>query len=483
MHVNKRKFKWNNKGFTLIELMVTVILVALVLTTVYGMITAGNRIFAQGDAKADVQSSLRVSANFISDQIRYASNVKILDSLPVNFTSDTKQYIYEDGGILKYYDGHTISNVPGVLDGVIATLDFEDKNSQTVLIRINGTLRNQSYEVETAAYLLNIGSSALAPVASGDGKVIEFLPGIPINSNINARPITAITIKTDPVGITETTPNGQVAFAADVSPADASRKAVEWFLTSHVTYAAIESTSATTGILKFNGAAAGNSVTVKARAMDGSGVVSNFPVTITVTDAAVVTGTLVEVTSDYNNIFQKGGRLQMKAIVTPESASTLGVNWSLNVDSSVATINSEGVLETNSLNSSNGTIVVTATLTTGESGSKVIQIIENIDSISLNQTSGTTTGNGANTVYSTKVKCLINPGSKSVTLSNGVTAIDWTVTGNNSGRTITLIKNTDGSVDVQAKGHQNSTGSFNLTATITPISGAGKIALISIIVP
>lgn len=483
MHMNKRRFKWNNKGFTLIELMVTVILIALVLTTVYGMVTAGNRIFAQGDAKADVQSSLRVSANFISDQIRYASNVQILDSLPVNFASDTKQYIYEDGGILKYYDGHTISNVPGILDGVMVTLDFEDKNSQTVLIRINGTSRNQSYEVETAAYLLNIGSSALAPVAPGDGKVIEFLPGIPINANINAYPIEEISIETDDIGIRETTGDGQVAFVAEVLPENASRKTVEWFLTSPVSYATIESTSATTGILKFIGAAAGDSVTVNARALDGSGVVADFPITITVTDAAVVAGTLVEVKSDYNHIFQKNGRLQMEAKVTPESASALGVTWSLSVGSSIATITSEGVLETNALNSSNDTIVVTATLATGESGSKVIQIIDNIDSISLNQISGTTTGNGSNTVYNAKVQCLLNPGSKSVTLSNGVTAIDWTVTGNNSGRTITMIKNADGSVDIQAKGHQNNKGSFNLTATITPISGTGKIAIISINVP
>jgi prepilin-type N-terminal cleavage/methylation domain-containing protein len=54
------KYILNNKGFTLVELMVIVVLIGIVLSIVYNMMTTGNRIFAQGDAKADVQSSLRV---------------------------------------------------------------------------------------------------------------------------------------------------------------------------------------------------------------------------------------------------------------------------------------------------------------------------------------------------------------------------------------------------------------------------------------
>jgi len=469
MRAGMTKYRLNNKGFTLIELMVTVLLIGLVLTTVYGMVTAGNRFFAQGDAKADIQSSLRVSANYISDQIRYASDVQILGSLPsaADMAASGKHYIYEESGVLKYYDGHSVQNIPGLLEGVNATLHLEDENSQTVSIRIDGTARNQTYNVETAAFLLNIGTSALA---AGSGPAIEFSPGAPVIADVNSNPITGITIKTDPEGILESPIDGQVIFKADVTPADASRKTVEWHFISPVSYATVASTSATTGLLEFDGSEAGDAVTVYASALDGTGVTSNH-ITITVTDSAIIPATSVTVASDYSNIFQKGGEMQMEAHVTPEDASLSGVTWSLNVGSSIATISSDGMLRTNTLNSSTGTIVVTATLASGESDTKNIQIIENITGAQIQEVSSSNSGG----TYSGKIKCTLLPGNISATPANGAASVTWDVSDLKKCSITSMTPNSDGTLDLVMT-QDKSNASFSIRATVTPISGTGKVS-------
>lgn len=469
----------------MIELMVTVVIVALVLTTIYSMMSAGNRIFAQGDAKADIQSNLRVSGNFISDKLRYASEVEILSDKPADMTTSTKEYIYAEDGVLKYYDGYNISNVPGTLDGVETDIYFEDQNSQTVLIRINGTLRGQTYSVETSAYLLNIGVSALA---AGSGAVIEFEPGVPVIADINARPIEKITIKTEPLGITTATVDGDVTFVADVEPEDASKKTVEWILQpSTITYATIESTSATTGLLQFNGAEVGDSVTVYARALDGSGVISDFPIVITVSEDEPVSAVSITVESDYDYIFKTNGQLQMKAKITPENATNLSVNWSLNVGKEVAEIRDDGLLQTKGTNSSNGTIAVTATIPeTGDSHTKYIQIIDNINGIDLQQGTVSRSGSGNGTIFTIDVDCrlITSSGTKLATMSNGVKSIAWS-SSNIQGEVqdISWTEKGNGSIEVKVVGHHNKKGSFDLIATITPISGVGMAKTIKIAVP
>lgn len=466
MHENRMKRKLNNKGFTIVELMITIFLISLVLTIAYGMLSYGNRIFVQGDSKADIQSNLRVSANFISDKIRYASNVVILADKPANITDSTKEYIYAEDGVLKYYDGHTVTLVPGFLDGVLSTIQFADNNTQNVYIRVNGTLRNESFQVETSAFLQNIGAKALA---ESNGAAIEFSPGVPVNADIDARPITDIVIKTVPNGITDTTIDGQVAFIATVSPADASLKMVEWVIASPVSYASIISTSATAGLLKFNGTTIGDSVTIRAKALDGSGVLSQFPITITVTDSAIVGGTSLVVMSNYDSIFQKNGELQMTAEILPVNSNQLTRTWTLNPNNiSIATIGlNDGMLKTNSLNTNTGTIKVTATLETGELASKDINIIPNITGISINALPTAVTDGR----YNGKITCTLSPGGRPATLANGVKLITWSISLKKCS-VASQTKNSDGTLNLSI----NATGNnayFDVTATVNPISGNG----------
>jgi hypothetical protein len=364
--------------------------------------------------------------------------------------------------------------VPGVLDGVQTGIYFEDRNSEAVLIRLNATFREQVYEVETAASLLNIGDSILI---SASGSVIEFVPGIPVNANINARPIETITIRTEPVTLVAPV-DGHVAFIADVLPTDASQKTVKWEFTNPVDYASIVSTSATTGLLKFEGAEAGDIVNVRAVAMDGSGVVSNV-YTITVSeDAPANSGDSVTVKSDYDYIYRGNGMLQMDAEITPAGSTVLEVEWSLSPININISINEEGELKTTAANTYTGPITVTATLPTGETGSKTINVIENITEIEIEEVSAQKIVKvGGNLKYTGKFKCTLLPVNKPATIANGVTTLTWSVAKeSNQYKSSVIHENADGTIDLEVLGN-NANAKFSVTATIKhPISGEGLIS-------
>ena len=151
------KNKSNKKAFTLVELMVSITLISLVLFIAYGMMGSSNILFAKGNTKADIQSNLRLNANYISDEIRYASSIRILSAIPSPIDS-TKKYIYSDGGVLKQYSAGETLIIPGSLEGVISELYFDDKDSQNVIFRISGTFNNETYEVESSVFMLNVGT-------------------------------------------------------------------------------------------------------------------------------------------------------------------------------------------------------------------------------------------------------------------------------------------------------------------------------------
>jgi len=380
--------KNNQKGFTLIEILISISLLSLVLLMTYNMHLFNYKVFNRGSSKADIQSNLRLNVDFISDKIRYASNLKILANKPSTF-DPLKQYIYSEGGVLKFYDVGTLKDVAGSLGGVSSTIYFEDKDAQTVTFKVYGTQKDESYEIDSSVYMLNVGTGG---IAESNGAAIEFMPGIPVNANINAKPVESITISPSPSSIENIARNNSVNFTAVVTPADASINTVSWSVkindvdspTAHII-----STGPSTACLSLTNAIIGAIIKVKASAMDGTSV-SSSPYSLTVIDdpyaiptALVIKSSIPDVPEDPSPdyIFQANGLLQMKSYISPVTANT-SVEWSIDKTSAVATIDIYGVLKTNSLNTSLGNIIVTATSKSNPalSATKTINLIKNINS-------------------------------------------------------------------------------------------------------
>ena len=380
--------KNNQKGFTLIEILISISLLSLVLLMTYNMHLFNYKVFNKGSSKADIQSNLRLNAEFISDKIRYASNLKILANKPSIF-DPLKQYIYSEGGVLKFYDVGTIKDVAGNLGDVSSTIYFEDKDSQTVTFKVNGTQTDESYEIDSSVYMLNVGAGG---IGESNGVAIEFMPGIPVNANINAKPVEAITITPSPSGTNTITKNNSIDFTAVVTPADASINTVTWSVNvNNATSpsASIISTGASTGRLSLTNATIGATIKVTATAMDGTSVSSSQYVLTVIDDPYAVPTSIVVQSSmpanpstDY--IFQTNGLLQMSSSILPATANK-AVNWSIN-NASATTIDVNGVLKTNSTNNNLADIIVTATSQSSPalSATKTIKVINNIIESDIN---------------------------------------------------------------------------------------------------
>ena len=380
----KKRFNNSTKGFTLIEIIVTISLISLVLLIAANMQGSFNKLFFKGDAKADIQSNLRLNADYISNQVRYASNVRILPDIPAAFDVN-KQYIYIKDGTVKHYKGGISQDVPGSLGGVAATLSFSEQDIQTINLKIDGQFRGEGYQVETSIVMLNVGMGGL--VAGSIGTAIEYTPGTPVDIKLNAKPVESIAINTVPEGAVSIGQNGTMVFTSVVNPSDASINTVYWSATVdniQSSAASMVSIDAATGRLNLTNAPVGAIIRVKATACDGSGISSGEHV-LTVSSAPPDTPvTSITVKSDYDYIYQKNGSLQMTADIAPFNATDKTVTWSINKDNSVATIDSDGILKTLGNNTFSGSIEVTATASDGAVyNRKLITILPNINEDAL----------------------------------------------------------------------------------------------------
>ena len=121
-------------------------------------------------------------------------------------------------------------------------------------------------------------------------------------------PVTGITV-TGTGGATITTDNGTLQLTATVTPSDATNKAVTWSVVNGTGQATINSTGLVTAITD-------GTVTARATANDGSGVVGSLIITIS-GQVIPVTGITVTGASGATTITTDNGTLQLTATVTP----------------------------------------------------------------------------------------------------------------------------------------------------------------------
>lgn len=75
-----RRHKRNNKGFSLMEVLVTLAIAGIVATLIAAIITQGSRFFRKEQNSIDLQNELQECSNKISDVLMGASSVEITES-------------------------------------------------------------------------------------------------------------------------------------------------------------------------------------------------------------------------------------------------------------------------------------------------------------------------------------------------------------------------------------------------------------------
>ncbi|WP_352420008.1 prepilin-type N-terminal cleavage/methylation domain-containing protein [Proteiniborus sp.] len=160
----------DNEGLTLIELILTVVLLGIIISLIFAFFQFNYSTFFRSISKYDIQSNLNNVSRFIEKELRYSSETNVYEDK--NEISNGKKYIYfeNDSIILRTQDGTknkltdkkqvTIENLQFILNDNLITYEIKGKS----------TSNNQEYTVKSTIQLLNIKSNR-----NKEGSIIEYI--------------------------------------------------------------------------------------------------------------------------------------------------------------------------------------------------------------------------------------------------------------------------------------------------------------------
>ena len=204
------------------------------------------------------------------------------------------------------------------------------------------------------------------------GQLIK-VEGITVTSTTTTGAAVTTTTETEP-GAAISTDGGTLQMSANVSPTNASNKAITWTIQTVDTYHKGMANIVPSGDTALLTAEADGQVLVTATANDNSGIVGKQLITISKQTVKVTKITVTSV-GDAITIPTIGGTLNMSATVEPNvkpnDAANKNVTWSVDKPA-IATIDLDGTLH----GVSNGTVTVIATAADGSGviGTKAITV-------------------------------------------------------------------------------------------------------------
>lgn len=180
-------------GFTLVELIIVIAISAIVFAGIYPMLTFGNNTFNSGTKQNNIQSSIRMLSDVITDSVKYSSDVKIITGTytPDTFVETTNpnygyDYIYlqysgTDGIAVKKLSFNTSTNsynestiITRGSSSVVYNLLFKSggTGSNVLAFDMNAVDGSKQYTLNTNAEIMNAALGTLD--FSGTGHAIMY---------------------------------------------------------------------------------------------------------------------------------------------------------------------------------------------------------------------------------------------------------------------------------------------------------------------
>jgi len=91
---------FNRQGFTLVELTLAVALLSIILTSFIAFYFWGLRVFNNGIARAELQQNVRIAADYISRELRFAESLELAGAQKVSYfkPQDGNRYVLKKKG-------------------------------------------------------------------------------------------------------------------------------------------------------------------------------------------------------------------------------------------------------------------------------------------------------------------------------------------------------------------------------------------------
>jgi len=170
----------SNRGVTLIELIIALALLSTVLGMGYSFFSFGNLSFNKGEDQSNIQRDIRLFSDFITNQVRYSTEVELLDSIDSPLL-EGYNYIYLNDKTLTYNtEPKTDNNINNV------SFSLNKLNDQLVLnFLIQGSEESQNYEILSDTLLLNYYTdTGVLPVDKNVLCSFTFKIRYPLNENL-----------------------------------------------------------------------------------------------------------------------------------------------------------------------------------------------------------------------------------------------------------------------------------------------------------
>lgn len=136
---------------SLVELLVVMVLLLVILPIGYLYYFSVTNTFARDSKQSDIQHNVQTLSDFITGQVRNATELTLLDSLDVPFSAGYN-YIYFDAGTVKL---NAISKTSVNIN--IFSVDLSNINNRAVLqFTIQGKDGSQNYQISSSVTLNNI---------------------------------------------------------------------------------------------------------------------------------------------------------------------------------------------------------------------------------------------------------------------------------------------------------------------------------------
>ncbi len=174
----------NNKGFTLLEIIVALIILGVILTAIFSFFQYGNLMTVKDNEQYVIQSEMRYDIDQIITEIKYANEIYLLETKPTESEKENSEYsyIYLDGGKFYFsiYQPLTNSRLETVAKGTYKDVETNFSKDTELIDSLNIVLSsqyyNQTYEVDAKIKLQNLKLNS--PTGSVQGsttsQVIKF---------------------------------------------------------------------------------------------------------------------------------------------------------------------------------------------------------------------------------------------------------------------------------------------------------------------